>query len=219
MRLFENRRDAGRQLAARLEEKTLRDPVIVALPRGGVPVAFEVARTLAAPLEVLLVRKLGAPFQPELALGAMADGDPPEVELDEELMRSCGADRRYMEEEIARQDQVLRQRRREYSAFIGVSSLQGRTAVLIDDGAATGASVRAALRALRRRRPEAVVVALPIASREAAADLSGRADLFVCLETPFPFRSVGEFYEDFAQVDDASALALLRNPDRRSAVV
>lgn len=217
MRLFVNRRAAGRRLAAALQRESLREPVIVAVPRGGVPVAYEVALALAAPLEVVLVRKLGAPYRPELAVGAIADGDPPVVELDEAFVLNCGGDRDYVDAEVARQDRLLRQRRHDYGAFIGAASLRGRTAVLVDDGTATGATVRAALRAVRKRDPQAVVVALPVASSDAAADLRERADVLVCLEIPPFFMSVGEFYDDFTQVDDATALDLLQRANGRSA--
>lgn len=215
---FDDRVDAGRQLAAALQGLGLQDPVVLALPRGGVPVAVEVARALRAPLDLLLVRKIGAPGEPELAVAAVAEaaeGAGPVLEIDEETRALTGASMDYVRSESARQLEEIERRRRLYLAGRRPIPLAGRTAVLVDDGIATGSTVRAALRALRARQPARIVLAVPVAPAEVAARLEGDVDELVCLSAPRFFGAVGSHYRDFAQVDDAEVVALLADDATR----
>jgi putative phosphoribosyl transferase len=216
-RLFADRVEAGRRLAAALGHLAGRDPIVLALPRGGVPVAAEVARALKAPLDVVLVRKIGMPFQPELALGAVAEGDPPQLFIDETLRRSFAVPDRYVEEAIARQRAEIERRRRLYGEGRAPLAIAGRTAIVVDDGIATGATTRVALRAVRGGKPARLVLAVPVAPPDSLDALAGEADEVVCLETPEPFGAIGQFYEDFAQLEDDEVIALLRDAARADA--
>jgi putative phosphoribosyl transferase len=206
--MFSNRSEAGRLLARRVQAMGLADPVVLALPRGGVPVAVEVARALGAPLDLLLVRKIGAPQQPELAVGAVGEGG--ELFVDRHLMDLTGATDEYVARESREQLAEIARRRTAYLGGRAPLPLAGRTAVVVDDGIATGATVHAALKALRRRRPASVVLAVPVASREAVAALSADVDELVCLAQPALFRAVGEHYADFDQVSDGEVEQLMR---------
>lgn len=212
-RRFADRRDAGRALGAALRDRVSGDVVVLGLPRGGVVVAAEVAAALAAPLDVLVVRKLGLPWQPELAMGALAAvGDDVEtVRVDAVLDRvSLGADTfdEVRQEELAE----LRRREREYRGERPPVELQGRTVVLVDDGLATGATMRAAVSVVHRQEPAAVVVAVPVGSPGTCARLAEEVDDVVCLLTPAAFRAVGQAYADFAPTDDAEVRAALAAP-------
>jgi putative phosphoribosyl transferase len=206
--MFSNRSEAGRLLARRVQAMGLADPVVLALPRGGVPVAVEVARALGAPLDLLLVRKIGAPQQPELAVGAVGEGG--ELFVDRHLMDLTGATDEYMARQSREQLAEIARRRTAYLGGRAPLPLAGRTAVVVDDGIATGATVHAALKALRRRGPASVVLAVPVASREAVAALSADVDELVCLTQPALFRAVGEHYADFDQVSDGEVEQLMR---------
>jgi putative phosphoribosyl transferase len=206
--MFSNRSEAGRLLARRVQAMGLADPVVLALPRGGVPVAVEVARALGAPLDLLLVRKIGAPQQPELAVGAVGEGG--ELFVDRHLMDLTGATDEYVARQSREQLAEIARRRTAYLGGRAPLPLAGRTAVVVDDGIATGATVHAALKALRRRRPASVVLAVPVASREAVAALSADVDELVCLAQPALFRAVGEHYADFDQVSDDEVEQLMR---------
>jgi putative phosphoribosyl transferase len=206
--MFSNRSEAGRLLARRVQAMGLADPVVLALPRGGVPVAVEVARALGAPLDLLLVRKIGAPEQPELAVGAVSEDG--ELFVDRRLMDLTGATDEYMARQAQQQLAEIARRRAAYLGGRAPLRLAGRTAVVVDDGIATGATVHAALQALRRRGPASVVLAVPVASREAAAALSADVDELVCLAQPALFRAVGEHYADFDQVSDDEVVRLMR---------
>jgi len=213
---FSDRADAGRRLAAVLQGLDLLSPVIYALPRGGVPVAFEVAAVLKAPLELLLVRKLGAPNQPELAVGAIVDGADPEVVLNEEIVAATGADAAYLAHVRA---EALREIERRRSVYLGERSSvdpAGRDAIIIDDGIATGATVLAAVRALRRRKARRVFVATAVAPPETVARLEREADEVICLAKPEAFAGVSAFYSDFHQLDDGEVIALLDAARERS---
>ena len=206
---FKNRGEAGRQLAAAVVRLGLVDPLVLALPRGGVPVAAEVALALGAPLDLLIVRKIGAPNEPELAVAAIAEGDPPTVVIDESTSRLTDIDHAYVKREARTQRGEIERRRKAYrhgEARLGVA---GRTVVVVDDGIATGTTMRAALKALRRMRPAKVVLAVPVVSNHTIYELSKLVDDVVCLSQPGPFRSVGTYYADFHQVDDAEVIALL----------
>ena len=207
---FTDRGEAGRALAARLAAMALVPPVVVlALPRGGVPVAAEVARVLGAPLDLLLVRKIGAPWQPELAVAAVVDGDPPDIVVDELTSRMSGVDRDYIDREAQRELQEIRRRRQVYLAGRTPVAVAGATVVVVDDGIATGTTVRAAMKALRRRRPARLVLAVPVAPADTVAALSQEADEVVCLAQPEPFHAIGLHYADFHQVPDDEVLAAL----------
>jgi predicted phosphoribosyltransferase len=205
---FRNRAEAGRSLAARLEGLAGREDVVVlALPRGGVPVGFEVATALGAPLDLLTVRKLGVPGREELAMGAIASGGG--LVLDEALVRLLGIDPQQVGDTIAAETRELERRELAYRAGRAPPELAGRTVVLVDDGLATGASMLAAVNAVRERGPARVVIAAPVAPAETCAELRREADDVVCVATPDPFGAVGLWYEDFGQTGDDEVRDLL----------
>ena len=206
--LFRDRTDAGRRLAARMTEYAGRSDVLVlALPRGGVPVAFEVARALRAPLDVFLVRKLGVPGQEELAMGAIASGGVRVV--NEDVVRHLGIPPEVIDAVAAREQGELERRERAYRDERPAPDVRGRTVILVDDGLATGSTMRAAALALRQQGPARVVVAVPVASREACEEFRGEVDDIVCAATPEPFMGVGRWYEDFSQTTDEEVRELL----------
>jgi putative phosphoribosyl transferase len=184
--------------------------VVVALPRGGVPVGAAIARALGVQLGLILVRKIGAPYQPELAVAAVAEGDPPEIVVDEEVQRASGVDAAYVPKEAQRQLQEIARRRHVYLQGRAAPAVVGHTVIVADDGIATGSTMRAALRALRRQRPAALVLAVPVAPADTLFALSAEADRVVCLAQPSPFLAVGRHYVDFHQVDDDEVLAALQ---------
>jgi putative phosphoribosyl transferase len=209
--MFADRAEAGRLLAERLAAMALEDPLVLALPRGGVPVGAEIARALGAPLDVAFVRKIGAPDQPELAVGAIADGAEPEIVLNDKLVRDLGLSADYIASAATRELAAIEQRRREYAPLRPAVEPQGRAVIVVDDGVATGMTMQAALRHLKRREPARLIAAAPVASREAVALLEREADEVVCLSAPRRFGSVGSFYRSFGQVSDEEVAALLRN--------
>lgn len=209
MAIFNDRTEAGRQLAGRVAQSGLADPVVLALPRGGVPVALEVARRLKAPLDLVLVRKIGMPGQPEFALGAVVDGDRPEVVINEEIARQAGIGGDYIDAEVAKKLVEIERRRKIYIGDRPRAEIAGQTAILVDDGIATGASVRAALQALRRRDPAMLVLAVPVAPSDTLAQLRSGFDEVICLHEPQPFLAVGLHYREFHQVDDDEVVAML----------
>lgn len=206
---FRDRRDAGARLAEALSGLDLDRPVVVALPRGGVPVAFEVARALGAPLEVLVVRKVGAPGNPEVGLGALVDGTPPQVVLSPQVVEALAPPPGWIEEETARQREELARRRRAYAGDRPAPDVRGRTVVLVDDGIATGGTVRAALAGLAQAGASRVVLAVPVAPAALLPRLRDEADEVICLEAPQGFRAVGLHYDDFDQTGDAEVIDLL----------
>ncbi|MGD9507848.1 MAG: phosphoribosyltransferase [Geminicoccaceae bacterium] len=206
---FTDRADAGRQLAERLAELRLEDPVVLALPRGGVPVALEVARLLGAPLDLVMVRKIGAPGHEELAAGAVVDGRTPELVLNPDIVRSYGIDQGYLAREQERQLAEIARRRAAYLGDRPRVSVAGHSAIVIDDGIATGATVRAALHAVRRGGPEELILAVPVADAAILARLDREADRIVCLYVPTGLTAVGQYYRDFRQVEDAEVVAML----------
>ena len=207
--LFANRREAGRQLAQRLLALTDNNPVVLALPRGGVPVGLEIARALSAPLDLVLVRKIGAPNQEELALGAVADGEHPELVTDPDLVDQLDISPEYLAEARSTALRELERRRRVYLGDRQPVDVAGRTAIIVDDGVATGATMLAALRATRRRGPARLVLAVPVASPDALRRLRREADETVCLDTPADFFAVGQFYGAFPQLRDGEVIKLL----------
>lgn len=207
---FEDRRDAGRKLAVQLSGYAGRaDVLVLGLPRGGVPVAYEVARALAAPLDVFLVRKLGVPGHEELAVGAVASGGV--RVLNREVMKRRRIPRRVVNEVTAAELQELGRRERAYRGDRLPLDVRGRTAILVDDGLATGSTMRAAIAALRPRGPDRLVVAVPVASPETRASLRAEVDEVVCTITPQPLYAVGLWYHDFSQTTDAEVQQLLGN--------
>lgn len=204
---FRDRTHAGRRLAGRLAHLAVDDPVVIALPRGGVPVAREVAESLGAPLDVLVVRKLGAPGQPELAVGAIAEGGAQVRDTD--LIRRLGVLQREVDAVVDRERQELTRRIRRYRGGVEPIDVSGRTVVLVDDGLATGSTARAAVAVLRQRGAARIVVAVPVAPPSAVAAMLDLADVVVCVEVPARFRGVGEFYADFSQVTDAEVVSIL----------
>lgn len=208
--LFDNRTAAGVALARALSGRHWPGPVVVlALPRGGVPVAAEIARTLHAPLDLLLVRKIGAPGNPELAVAAVSDGLNPQCVLDEPLMAATGADPTWVDGRRAEALREIERRRLRYLGGRAPVALAGRTAVLVDDGIATGTTARVAIQAARAAHAASVVLAVPVAAREALQVLAGLADRVVCLAQPVWFHAVGVHYRRFPQVGDDEVVSLL----------
>jgi len=212
--LFTDRADAGKKLARRLLQLKDKKPVVLALPRGGVPVAFEVAKALGAPLDLVLVRKIGVPFQEEYALGAIADGGEPELVIDENIRRSLNIPEDYVERAKAEALEEIERRRRVYLGKRAPVEVAGHTAIIVDDGIATGATMRAALRAVRRRDPAWLVLAVPVAPPESLRRLAEEADETICLHQPEYFAAVGQFYQDFGQTQDDEVIALLAQAER-----
>jgi putative phosphoribosyl transferase len=208
MALFEDRAEAGRRLARALSAYAGRaDVTILALPRGGVPVAFEVARTLDVPLDVFVVRKLGVPGHEELAMGAIATGGT--LVLNEGVVRDLGVPSAKIDEVATREGNELERRERAYRGDAPAVDVSGRTVILIDDGLATGATMRAAITALRLQGPARIVVAVPVASPDTCEEIGLMADEIVCAETPTPFLGVGMWYVHFAQTSDEEVKRLL----------
>ena len=210
-RVFRDRTEAGRLLAEAVAERLGPQPVaplVLALPRGGVPVGFEVARRLRAPLDVYVVRKLGVPGQPELAMGALASGDV--LVMNEEVVRRLGVPRAAIEAVAAAEGRELARREQAYRGGSPPPEIQGRTVVLVDDGLATGATMRAAVESVRGRHPARLVVAVPTAPPPTVDELHRQADDVVVLTTPDPFYAVGCSYEDFSPTTDDEVRDLLR---------
>jgi putative phosphoribosyl transferase len=211
---FADRGEAGRRLADKLLHLKDRQPVVLALPRGGVAVGFEIARALGAALDIVLVRKIGVPWQPELALGAVTDGDSPATFIDRGLATSLAVPDSYIEEETMRQLEEIERRRKSYCEDRPAVQIAGRTAIVVDDGIATGATMRVALQAVRRRAPERLVLAVPVAPPDTLAALLEEADEAVCLETPTGLGAIGYYYRDFHQMSDSEVTDLLARAPR-----
>jgi putative phosphoribosyl transferase len=212
--LFVNRDQAGRALAARLAQDQdrghLPGPIVVlALPRGGVPVAVHIAQRLHAPLDLLLVRKIGAPWQSELAVAAVVAGGQPEVVIDEATSAATGASRAYIDEQAQIEWREIERRRALYLRGRAAVDVKGATVIVVDDGIATGTTVRAALKALRRRGAARLVLAVPVAPHDTLTQLRHNVDRMVCLAEPSPFRAIGLHYDDFEQVSDEEVIAAL----------
>lgn len=205
---FQDREDAGRQLAERLSEYAHQpDVLVLALPRGGVPVAYEVARSLGAPLDVYLVRKLGVPGHEELAMGAIASGGV--CVLNEEVVEMLRIPQEVIDSVARQEEQELQRRERAYRAGRPPPRVRGRTVILVDDGLATGATMRAAAEALKEEGAGRLIVAVPVAPPETCAELGREVDRIVCAATPEPFYGVGMWYADFSQTSDAEVTELL----------
>jgi predicted phosphoribosyltransferase len=209
-RPFVDRHDAGRILASRLDGYAGRDDVVVlALPRGGVPVAYEVALALGAPMDLFLVRKLGTPGHRELAMGAIASGGIRVV--NDEVIRAHGIANSAIEAVVREEEQELQRRDRAYREGRPAPNLEDRIVILVDDGLATGSTMRAAVEAVRQRHPSRVVVAVPVGAAETCAALAVVADEVICARTPRPFSAVGQWYAEFAQVEDDEVRQLLQH--------
>lgn len=207
--IFADREDAGQQLAAELIRFKDKNPVVLALPRGGVPIGLEVATALEAPMDLILVRKIGAPGQPELALGAVVDGGQPELVINEDVRRMLQVSDDYIEQAKARQLEEIERRRKLWLGARPRVAVKDRTALVVDDGIATGATVRAALHAVRRARPAHLVLAAPVAPPETIESLRKDADEVVCLATPAAFWAISVFYGSFPQVADDEVSAMM----------
>ncbi|MER3438931.1 MAG: phosphoribosyl transferase [Chloroflexota bacterium] len=213
---YRDRADAGKQLATALATRKNGDLLVLAIPRGGVPVAAEVARSLGAELDIIVARKLGAPFEPELALGAVtADGT---LFLNHDVIKDLGITDELLNAIIAREREEARHREEQLRGSRPPASVAGRTVILVDDGLATGATMRAAAQSVRKRQPRKLIVAVPVGSRDACEALRQDADDVVCLMTPDPFWAVGLYYADFSPVSDEEVSTILASfPARSSA--
>lgn len=207
---FADRSEAGRRLAEALSTYRTRRPVVLALPRGGVPVAAEVAVALGAPLDLILVRKIGVPFQPELAMGAVVDGARPLIVRNDDVIRSTGVSDTAFQAICDRELKEIERRRHHYLGDRTPIEVRGHAAIVIDDGVATGATTRAALRATRARRPATLVLAVPVGPIDTLNELRREVDDIVCLESHGDFDALGMFYDDFRQVTDREVTRILK---------
>jgi putative phosphoribosyl transferase len=210
--LFDNRRDAGRKLAAKLSHYRDEDPLVLGLPRGGVPVAFEVALVLGAPLDVWVVRKIGAPRQPELGMGAISEGGG--LFLDHTLARAVGATEADIASIVKRETAEVGRRVRRFRADRPAPDVRGRTVILVDDGIATGGTVRAAVQAIRRLAPRRLVLAVPVGALPTVEALRPEVDDLVCLYAPADLGAIGAFYWNFEQTEDEEVVELLESARR-----
>jgi len=206
---FTNREAAGRALAEAIAAKSLPDPVVLALPRGGVPVAAEVARALNAPLDLVMVRKIGVPWQPELAAAAVIDGEDAQIVVNEEVCFEANISRSSIDEMAKEELKEIERRAKLYLKDRARVPIGGRSAIVVDDGIATGTTIRAVIKALRSKQPKSILLAVPVAPKEAIAALRGEADDIVCLETPEPFWGISLHYADFHQVPDEEVIKIL----------
>lgn len=206
---FTDRNQAGRRLAELLAPKAYPDPVILALPRGGVTIGLEIARVLHAPLDLVMVRKIGVPYQPELAAAAVVNGDHPEIVVNRAIAAQAGLSRADIDELAKGQLAEIRRRRAIYLKGRAQVPLAGRTAIVVDDGIATGATMRAALKAVHRKDPARMVLAVPVAPPDTVAALRADVDEIVCPETPEYFYAIGAHYVDFTQVEDEAVVRML----------
>jgi len=206
---FSNRTEAGRKLAEALAFYKGQHPVILALPRGGAPVAAEIAAALEAPLDLVLVRKIGVPFQPELAMGAVVDGQEPLVVGNEQVIRMAEINQSEFDAIRDRELEEIERRRKLYLGSRPHPELKGQTVIIVDDGIATGATIRVALRAIRMRKPRKLILAVPVAPTQSLDELRTEADEIVCLEDYDDFGAIGLYYSDFRQISDAEVIKLL----------
>jgi putative phosphoribosyl transferase len=205
--LFKDRVEAGRKLAAELMKLKLEDVVVLGIPRGGVVVANEVAKAMGAPLDIVVTRKIGAPGEAEFALGAVTqEGD---VIMDRKAAEGLGASQAYLDEEVRRKQREVKERMRAMRGDAPYPSLEGKTVVVVDDGIATGSSMEAAVISVMKRNPGAIVVAVPVAPGDALERLSRGGTKVVCVEKPWGFMAIGEFYRDFGQVEDSEVRRIL----------
>lgn len=210
---FGSREEAGDALARVLARAKLVNPVVLALPRGGVPIGLGCAKAINAPLDLLMVRKIGVPWQPELAAAAVVDGPAHELVLNADVMRACGLTRDDLQPAIDRELAELARRRGAYLAGRDAVDLESRTVVVVDDGIATGATLKAGLQAVKRRKPGSIIVAVPVAPADVVQELEAMVDRVVCLARPEPFMAIGSHYVDFHPLTDGEVIKLLaRSP-------
>src|SRR5262245_2806260 len=205
---FKSRKDAGQKLAQRLLRYKGADPLVLALPRGGVPVGYQIAQALGAPLDVIVVRKLGAPGQPELGIGAVVDGDHPQSVLNDDVVEAHNVSEEFLQRQVALELEDIRRRQSRYRGGQPAPRIEGRTVIVVDDGIATGGSMRAALVGVRAAHPKALVLAVPVAPPEKIAALRSHVDEIVCLSAARLFHAVGQFYTDFSQTSDEEVVDL-----------
>lgn len=210
MMTFRDRSDAGRRLAKALSAYKGRNAVVLALPRGGVPVAAEVAEALDAPLDLILVRKIGVPSQPELAMGAVVDGPAPIVVRNQEVIELSGTTAEEFDAVCTEELAEIERRRNLYLGERTRAPIAGQVVIVVDDGIATGATTRAALQAIRNRKPKELVLAVPVAPPDTIERLRGEVDALICLEAPEAFGAIGYFYQDFRQVGDEEVVETLK---------
>ena len=208
MKLFANRVEAAKRLASALADFVNKDAIVLAIPRGGVVVGFEIARSLGLPLDVIVPRKIGAPDNPELAIGAMTEDGT--IILDDELVNYLRVTRAYIKEESERQRLEIEHRLRLYRGDMPRPNLKKRDVIIVDDGIATGSTMKAALASVRKSGAKTITVAIPVGPPSTIRELEKQADRVVCLYTPQPFHAIGEFYEDFAQTENDEVTELLR---------
>ncbi|WP_298439820.1 phosphoribosyltransferase [Geobacter sp.] len=207
--IYKDRKDAGIRLAEKLMHyRNKADVVVLGLPRGGVTVAYQIAKAIQCPLDILIVRKIGFPGNPELAAGAVSETGT--VVLNDDIVSGYGVSREYLERETARQKNEIARRITLYRGGKGVPPLAGKTVILVDDGVATGATVKAAISTLKQEGIAKLVVALPVASREAEREIASTVDEWICLQTPAGFMAVGNYYYDFTQVEDNDVVAMMK---------
>lgn len=207
--VYKDRKDAGNQLAGKLAHyRDKADVVVLGLPRGGVTVAYEIAKYLHCPLDILIVRKIGFPGNPELAAGAVSETGT--VVLNEDIVSSYGVSKAYLEQETARQKEEIARRITLYRKGKGIPPLTDKTVILVDDGVATGATLKAAISTLNREKLAKLVVALPVSSQDAEREIAPMVDEWVCLQAPAGFRAVGYYYYDFTQVEDEDVVEMLK---------
>lgn len=215
--MFANRIEAGKLLANEVAELAPEDPVVLALPRGGVPVAAEVAKRLKAPLDLILVRKIGAPGHEELAAGAVVDGEAADVVFNPDVLRMLGLTEADLEEKKQMKLAEIEERRGRYLGGRAPLPLDGKTAIVVDDGIATGATVKAALKGVARRGPKRIVLAIPVAPADSIAELKPMVDDLICLEIPDMFYAVGAHYREFGQTSDEEVVRLMREAAKSGA--
>lgn len=206
---FGSREEAGDAIARILARETVVNPVVLALPRGGVPIGLRCAKAINAPLDLLMVRKIGVPWQPELAAAAVVDGPAHELVMNEDVIQACGLTSDDLQPAIDRELAELARRRKIYLAGRAAVDLESRTAIIVDDGIATGATLKAGLQAVKKRKPGSIIVAVPVAPADTVQELEAMVDRVICLAQPEPFIAIGNHYVDFHPLTDAEVIKLL----------
>jgi putative phosphoribosyl transferase len=206
MKYFKNRVDAGRQLASALQSVS-KSAIVLAIPRGGLVVGFEVAKALSVPLDIVITRKIGAPDNPELAIGAVAEDGT--AILDDGLVRMLQVSKGYISEEVEKQKMEIKRRLLRYRGDMPYPILEDREVIVVDDGVATGSTLKAAIMSIRKKRAKTIIVAVPVGPLNTVNELKRIVDNIVCLQTPEPFYAIGEFYDDFEQTEDDEVIKLM----------